>query len=127
MSRRRGGGEEDGRKGRRRWERRRRESRRRERRRRGGVGFSVFGLGRILSECGVILRLRILVFTAHEHAYVYTPWKCSAIRTHVIKNSPECSRCGCGMGRGIFNLIVCTRVGIHYNTQPNLYDLYQIC
>ena len=23
----------------------------------------------------------------------------------MIKNSLECSRCGCGMGRGIFNLI----------------------
>lgn len=47
---------------------------------------------------------------------------CSAIRTHVIKNSPECSRCGCGMGRGIFNLIVCTRVGIHYYSDSVIFS-----
>ena len=47
---------------------------------------------------------------------------CSAIRTHVIKNSPECSRCGCGMGRGIYNLIVCTRVCIHYYSDSVIFS-----
>ena len=40
----------------------------------------------------------------------------------MIKNSPECSRCGCGMGRGIFNLIVCTRVGIHYYSDSVIFS-----
>ena len=44
----------------------------------------MFGLGRIISECGVSLRLRILVFTAHEHAYVYTPWKHSHVGTYML-------------------------------------------
>ena len=40
----------------------------------------------------------------------------------MIKNSPECSRCGCGMGRGIFNLIVCTRVDIHYYSDSVIFS-----